>query len=139
MEEPRELIVVDWPDCQKIMLHPAAALILSEEPETKYMVPKEVWEHYGDMDKAYDPEWCTVQIDITDDERRDKIRGLREELIDEGITFDTGSGGTYWDWELDWSLRGADVSTILLRLEEAEIPHTILSRHEAEKTQYGLD
>ena len=44
-----------------------------------------------------------------------------KKLIDEGITFDTGSGGTYWDWELDWSLRGADVSTILLRLEEAEI------------------
>ena len=79
------------------------------------------------MDKAYDPEWCTVQIDITDDERRDKIRGLREELIDEGITFDTGSGGTYWDWELDWSLRGADVSTILLRLESRNPSHNFES------------
>ena len=136
MDEPRELIVVDWPDCQAIMSHPAAALILSEEPETKFMVPKEVWEHYKNT--GYDPEWVTVQIDITEEEKRDKIRGLREKLIDEGITFDTGSNGKTWDWELDWSLKGAEESTILLRLEEEEIPHTILSRHEAEKKRYGL-
>lgn len=136
MRELSELIIVDWPDCQTIMSHPAAALVLSEEPDTKFMVPKEVWEHYKHT--GYDPEWVTVQIDITEEEQRNKIRGLREELIDEGITFDTGSDGKTWDWELDWSLKGAEVSTILLRLEEEEIPHTTLSRHEAEKKRYGL-
>jgi len=53
--------------------------------------------------------WATLQIDMAlmSKEDREKVYQAERLLQEAGITFDTGSGSGYRDWELDWSLTGA--------------------------------
>ena len=53
--------------------------------------------------------WATLQIDMTlmPEEDRGKVYQAERLLREAGITFDTGSGCGFRDWELDWSLSGA--------------------------------
>jgi len=53
--------------------------------------------------------WGTLRIDMTlmPEESRKKVYEAENLLNKAGVVFDTGSGGGYRDWELDWSLSGA--------------------------------
>lgn len=68
------------------------------------------------------PLYHSVNIDLSDPEVADKLWALRDELMDEGITFDTGMGAGGRDWELDFSLKGANPDEVMIRMREAGIP-----------------
>lgn len=68
------------------------------------------------------PLYHSVNIDLSDPEVADKLGQLRDELMDEGITFDTGWGAGGRDWELDFSLKGANPDEVMIRMREAGIP-----------------
>ena len=57
--------------------------------------------------------WATMRVNtgaMTDDQRK-HYRKAVDELSLAGITFDTGGecGSGLHDWELDWSLKGAEL------------------------------
>jgi hypothetical protein len=54
------------------------------------------------MEKKYS---VTVQFDLSKVELND-IFDIERRLAKLGIHFDTGAGGGYRDWELDWSIIG---------------------------------
>ena len=47
MNKPRELKIIQWPESQRIMEHPEAALALGEA-NGAYMIPEDIWEKYKD-------------------------------------------------------------------------------------------
>ena len=56
--------------------------------------------------------WARLTIDMTllTEAQRNKVYQAEQLLHEVGINFDTGSGGGGRDWELDWSLTGANVT-----------------------------
>lgn len=53
------------------------------------------------MTKAY----ITISFDL-EKVSFDKLVKIEKMFADMGITFDTGAGGGFRDWEWDWSLKG---------------------------------
>jgi len=122
MEEPRELIEVLWPESQRIMEHPEAALVMGAEEPATYLIPKDIWEQNK---YKYYRKWYQVQVDCSEDANWEKAKDLRTALTQKGITFDSGIGRErLWDWSLDWSLEGCLPRTILDELEASGLDYT---------------
>jgi len=58
--------------------------------------------------------WHKLIFEINTDEDWESIAGLRLRLHEEHDTgFDSGGGGNYYEWELDWSLEGLNAEQIV--------------------------
>jgi hypothetical protein len=134
MDKPRELLEIQWPESQRIMEHPEAALVLGAVETSTYMIPKDVWEQY--KDSYYVKMWYQVQIDCSKDEDWEKAKKLRSTLTGKGITFDSGVGmqTRMYDWSLDWSLTGALPVTVLNQLELSGLDYTF-TEHEPKEDE----
>lgn len=133
MDKPRELLEIQWPESQRIMEHPEAALVLGAVETSTYMIPKDVWEQY--KDSYYVKMWYQVQIDCSKVEDWETAKKLRSTLTGKGITFDSGIGHTRkWDWSLDWSLSGALPVTVLNQLELSGLDYTF-TEHESKEDE----
>ena len=52
---------------------------------------------------------ATLKIPVGDKKKLDNILKAEFFLMEAGISFDTGTGFGFRDWELDWSLKGAEL------------------------------
>ena len=53
------------------------------------------------------------------------IRTIQKELLENGVSFDSGTDGTIFEWHTDWSLEGPmSVEDLTKLLNEKDIPHT---------------
>lgn len=130
MDKPRELKIIQWPESQRIMEHPEAALALGEASGA-YMIPEDIWEKY--KDSYYAKMWFQVQIDCKDPKDWEAAKKLRSKLTEEGITFDSGIGSDkQWDWSLDWSLSGCLPQYVFDQLTEHALDFTA-TEHEPEE------
>jgi hypothetical protein len=68
------------------------------------------------------PLYHSVNTDLSDPAVAEKLGQLRDELMAEGISFDTGMGAGGRDWELDWSLKNATPDEVISRMRDAGIP-----------------
>ena len=68
------------------------------------------------------PLYHSVNTDLSDPAVAEKLGQLRDELMAEGITFDTGMGAGGRDRELDWSLKNATPDEVMSRMRDAGIP-----------------
>jgi hypothetical protein len=83
------------------------------------------------------PFYHSVNTDTSDPEVAEKLWALRDELMDDGISFDTGGGFPNGgrDWELDYSLRGATPDEVMIRMRDAGIPFTSTMRYVDEEEE----
>ena len=64
---------------------------------------------------------CEVVFKIPNPtEKLDAIYRAIDALREIGITFDTGCGFGFYDWELDWSLKGAKV--LFKKFSDGKLP-----------------
>jgi len=123
MEEPRELIEVLWPESQRIMEHPEAALVMGAEESGTYLIPKDIWEQNK---HKYYRMWYQVQVDCSEEGNWHIAKNLRTALAEGGIYFDSGidRATMLWDWSLDWSLDGCLPTYILDKLKLSGLDYT---------------
>ena len=83
------------------------------------------------MSKAFDRAWNiaksenvyhSVQINARNDEEAQRISDMEWDMLNRGISFDTGSGMGGRDWELDFSLKGATPDEVMTELRATGIP-----------------
>ena len=53
----------------------------------------------------------TIDLGLMSDEQRQKVYEAEALLMEAGIAFDVNETNCYRKWELDWSLRGATLTT----------------------------
>lgn len=75
------------------------------EPNNDLFCPSELF--------SFSNGWARLRIDISmmSPEQRKALSDAENLLSIAGVGFDTGTGGGFRDWELDWSLHGAHVET----------------------------
>ena len=62
-----------------------------------------------------------IRIPITENQPFHKIQTLELDLLDKGISFDTGTDLSVRDWFIDWSLKGATPEFITDYLKKKKI------------------
>jgi len=66
---PKTVLLITWPESQRIMEHPEALLVDSEQEEGAYIVPPEVWEQYKN---TYYTATLSLEERIQDEEERER-------------------------------------------------------------------
>ena len=64
---PKTVLVITWPESQRIMNHPEAKLVEEDGELSYYIVPPKIWEQYKKSYYDHVPEWNSDRGN-TDDE-----------------------------------------------------------------------
>lgn len=68
--------------------------------------------------------YYSINIPLNKNVSFNTLFAIEQNLLKQGILFDTGSDLSSRDWELDWSLKGAKPSEVMKVLKDRKIKFT---------------